>query len=89
MRLSARRANDSRLAGFVGGMEDGSGGVDIVKHFICYLQFKLLIVLLWCAYVRPLFCTVFHLLFVRSTELDYVNTDNIQRANSDYRFGER
>lgn len=37
MRLSARRANDSRLAGFVGGMEDGSGGVDIVKHFICYL----------------------------------------------------
>lgn len=34
MRLSARRANDSRLAGFVGGMEDGNGGVDIVKHFI-------------------------------------------------------
>lgn len=53
IRLSALRANDSRLAGFVGGIEDGSGGVDMLKHFLCYLkcfQSKLLIVL-FCARV--------------------------------------
>lgn len=43
MRLSARRAKLSRLAGLTGGNDDGNGGVDMIKYLLqlFYLDYLL------------------------------------------------